>query len=133
MFCEWSAKTIAFDPAEMTPNGSPIFPQYTFLSWSTTARAQWVNQASPPSHLPIPGFLDAFQGLTLTYQTFPPVVPGAVPGVVDRVLRRRLYVDPAFPYVAMTQYGIFLGTTFGNSTSAQTYAYQSSRAFGFLR
>jgi hypothetical protein len=133
MFCEWSAKAIAFDPAEMTPNGSPIFPQYTFLSWNTTARAQWVNQSGQPSHLPIAGFLDAFQGLTLTYQTFPPSVPAQSPVWSIESSAGGFHVDPTFPDVAMTQYGIFFGTTFGNSTSAKAYAYQSSRAFGFLR
>lgn len=133
MFCEWAAKVIAFDPAEMEPAVSPIPPAYTFLAWNVGTRVYWANHSQIPSHRPIPGFLDAFEGLTLTYQNFP-----YVPGVQNRIWlvessADSFRVDPSSNDTAVTDYGIFLGTQFGNTTSTAPYAYQESRAFGFLK
>jgi hypothetical protein len=133
MYCEWSAQVIAFDPAEMEQNGSSIFPQYTFVSWGTTARHAWTEHAPSPSHSRLAGFLDAFEGLTLTYQTFPygPLVQRPVWLIESSA--ENFQLDPGAPDTALTDYGIFLGTQFGNSTTAQQYGFQESRAFGFLR
>jgi hypothetical protein len=133
MFCEWDAKVIAFDPAEMTQNGSPLFPQYTFLNWNTTQYAGWSNRASQPARQRIPGFLDAFEGLSLTYQIFPPSMPAQNAVWSIEASAQRFRVDPVLTDTAITDYGVFLGTTFGNWSSATAFGYQSSRAFGFLR
>lgn len=133
MFCEWAAKVIAFDAAEMEPAASPIPPAYTFLAWNVATRAFWANHTTISSHTPIAGFLDAFEGLTLTYQNFP-----YVPGVQHPIWQiessaDNFRIDPTASDTAVTDYGIFLGTRFGNTTTAAPYAYQESRAFGFLR
>jgi len=133
MFCEWAAKVIAFDPAEMEPAVSPIPPAYTFLGWNVGTRLFWANHSSIPSHKPIAGFLDGFEGLTLTYQNFP-----YVPGIQNSVWliessADNFRIDPSANDTAVTDYGIFLGTRFGNTTVASRYAYQESRAFGFLK
>lgn len=133
MFCEWAAKVIAFDPAEMEPAASPIPPAYTFLAWNVGTRVSWANHSPIPSHTPIAGFLDAFEGLTLTYQYFP-----YVPGVRNRIWliessADNFRIDPSANDTAVTDYGIFLGTQFGKTTSTAPYAYQESRAFGFLK
>jgi hypothetical protein len=133
MFCEWAAKVIAFDPAEMEQNGSPIFPQYTFMSWGSAIRHFWTESSPSPSHKPIAGFLNAFEGLTLTYQTFP-----YKPGLHSLIWliessAGNFRISGSASDTALTEYGIFLGTEFGNYTTAQKYGYQESRTFGFLR
>lgn len=133
MFCEWGAKVIAFDPAEMEQNGSSIFPQYAFMSWGSNVRHLWTEQSSSPSRRPIAGFFDAFEGLTLTYQTFP-----YTPGIQNPIWliessAGNFSVSGVAPDTALTEYGIFLGTKFGNYTTTRQYGHQESRAFGFLR
>lgn len=128
MFCEWGAKVIAFDPAEMEPHGSPIFPQYTFVGMNTPNRHAWVNHSPSPSHTPIAGFLDAFEGLSLWY--------GA--GIQNPIWlvdssAGNFAISVTAPDTALTEYGIFLGTAFGNQVSAAHYSFQGSRAFGFLK
>ena len=133
MWCEWGAKVVAFDPAEMEQNGSSIFPQYTFLGWNTPSSHAWTEHATSPSHARLAGFLDAFEGLTLTYQTFPPVPGTQNPVWLVESMASNFRIDPNAADTALTDYGIFLGTKFGNYTTAQNYAYQLSRAVGFLR
>lgn len=134
MWCEWGAKIIAFDPAELEPAVIPLPYQYTFLSWNTGSRRFWSNHTTSPSRQPIAGFLDAFEGLTLTYQTY----PQGGPSIQNRIwmiesTADNFRIDPAFPDTAVTNYGIFLGSMFGNTTATAPYAYQESRAFGFLK
>ena len=133
MFCEWGAKVIAFDPAEMEQNGSSIFPQYTFASWGTNVRHYWTNHSASPSRTRIAGFLDAFEGLTLTYQTFPYMPNVQYPVWLIESSAGNFQVSGNAPDTALTDYGIFLGSNFGNYTTAQKFAFQESRAFGFLR
>jgi len=133
MWCEWSAKVVAFDPAEMEQNGSSLFPQYTFVGWNTPSRHAWTEHATSPSHSRLTGFLDAFEGLTLTYQTFPSVPGTQNPVWLIESMASNFRIDPNAADTALTDYGIFLGTKFGNSATAQNYAYQLSRAVGFLR
>jgi len=133
MWCEWSAKVVAFDPAEMEQNGSSVFPQYTFLAWNTPSLQAWTEHATSPSHARIRGFLDAFEGLTLTYQTFPSVPGAQNPVWLIESTASNFRIDPNAADTALTDYGIFLGTKFGNALTAQNYAYQFSRAVGFLR
>ncbi len=133
MYCEWTAAVIAFDPAEMQQNGSGLFPQYTFLSLGTTTHPQWANHSTSPTHAPIKGFLDGFEGLILSYQTFPYHPPTNFPIWQIDSSATKFAIDPTAADTAVTNYGVFLGTRFGNSTLAQEYLYQESRAFGFLR
>ena len=133
MWCEWGAKVVAFDPSEMAQNGSTIFPQYTFIGLNTPSRHAWTEHALNPARTPIMGFLDAFEGLTLTYQTFPNVPGTQYPIWLIESTATNFRIDPSASDTALTDYAIFLGTKFGNYTTAEKYAYQESRAFGFLR
>jgi hypothetical protein len=133
MFCEWSAELIAFDPSEMEQNGSSLFPQYTFFSTGLTTHPVWINQSSSPSHAPIKGFLDAFEGLILSYQTFPYHAGTNYPIWQVDASATSFGVSPTAADTALTTYGVFLGVRFGNSTNTAKYLYQESRAFGLLR
>jgi hypothetical protein len=128
MFCEWGAKVIAFDPSEMEQNGSTIFPQYTFLGLNTPNRHAWINQSASPSQAKLSGFLDAFEGLSLWYATG---MQNAVWRIESSAKNHALTLSA--PGIALTEYGMFLGTAFGNSVGAASYSYQESRAFGFLK
>jgi hypothetical protein len=132
MWCEWSAKVVAFDPTEMEQNGSSLFPQYTFLGWNTPSRQAWTEHATSPSRTRLTGFLDAFEGLTLTYQTFPQVPGTQNPVWLIESMASNFRLDPNVPDTALTDYGIFLGTRFGNYATAQNYGFQLSRAIGLL-
>ena len=125
MYCEWGAKVLAFDSSEMAQNGSLLFPQYTVIGFNTPSRHSWIEHAPNPSGNPLPGFFDALEGLSLVYAgtSQHPVwwIEGSATGF------------SVAGSTALTRYGIFLGTQFGNSTTAAPYGYQMSRAFGFLR
>jgi hypothetical protein len=132
MFCEWTAHLIAFDPAEMEQNGSSLFPSYTFLNAGTTGHPVFVNQSPSPAHTPLKGFLDAFEGLILSYQTFPYGSPhDSAIWMLDSSATDFL-VSAAAPSNADTTYGVFLGVRFSNSMTSSKYLYQESRAFGFI-
>ena len=128
MFCEWDASVIAFDPLEMDRNDSAIFPQYTMLNWNVLQYQQLNGQANPFSGGIISGFLDAFEGLTLSYD---PGQQNAVWLVDASSANFQTIGSP--PNAARSEYGIFLGTTFGDRVNAQPYAFQASRAIGLLR
>jgi hypothetical protein len=134
MFCEWGAKVIAFDPTEMEKNGSTIFPQYTFLSMGTNLRQAWTENSASPSRSRLAGFFDAFEGLGLTYYR-----PFASTSLIQNPVwllessAANFRISPSAPDTAQTDYGIFLGTDFGDYSKAQRYGYQESRAFGLLR
>lgn len=128
MYCEWDAAIIAFDPAEMAQNTSTIFPQYTFLATSTTTADRWTNHSQPAAGTAFTGFLDAFEGVTFFYPTGK---ENAI-WMVD-AFASNFQLSGTPPNEALTDYGIFLGTTFGDTANAQAYTYQESRAFGFLR
>lgn len=125
MYCEWGAKVIAFDPSEMAQNGSPIFPQYTFIGVHTPSRQAWIEHAPDPAGNPLPGFFDALEGLSLGYTGARQHPVWWVEGSATKFA--------VSGSTALTRYGIFLGTQFGNSTTAAPYVYQMSRAFGFLQ
>ena len=127
MFCEWDASVIAFDPAEVEKNNSPIFPQYTFVANVSVAQ-RWTEHAQPGSGLPASGFLNAFEGLTLKYG---PGQSHTVWLVESSASSFRMSGSPSND--ALTDYGVFLGTAFGDRVQTQSYGFQESRAFGFLR
>jgi len=128
MSCEWGAAIIAFDPAEMAQNTSTIFPQYSFLGSNITGARRWTNHSQPAAGTAFTGYLDAFEGLTFFYPTGQENALWMVEAAASNF---QLSGTP--PTEALTDYGIFLGTTFGDTMNAQTYTYQESRAFGFLR
>jgi hypothetical protein len=137
MFAEWGAAVIAFDPSEMGRHGGPLPYQYTSGGTKTSKRIVWTNQHSNPSGSPIAGFLDAFEGLSLFDPSAigPPLYP---PPLVDKRIwllestAEGFAIPPFMPQVALTNYGIFLGTEFGNTSTATPFGYQASRALGFL-
>jgi hypothetical protein len=135
MFAEWGAAVIAFDPAEMGQHGASLFPQYTFFGRSTPDRQGWTEHHTNPSGSPISGFLDAFEGLSLFD---PSALRPQPPPWVDKPIwliessAEGFANYPFAPYVALTTYGIFLGTQFGNTSTAAPFAFQESRALGFL-
>lgn len=132
MFCEWVAKVIAFDAAEMEQDGH--FPHNTLFSSGTNVRHFWTNNLSNPLHKPITGFFDAFEGLTLTYQSFGSSTPGAHNLVwAIEASAENFRINPVAPDTALTDYGIGLGVQFGKYTPTEPYGYQLSRAFGFLQ
>jgi hypothetical protein len=128
MFCEWGAKVVAFDPGEMEQNASTIFPQYTFASSQTTNRALWTENHSPRSGTSFTGFLDAFEGLAFIFKAG---TQNAVWWI--EASATSFGISTGTPRIGLTSHGIFLGTGLGNSTTAQPYAFQESRALGFLR
>lgn len=132
MFCEWGAKVIAFDTAEMDQDG--YFPHNMFFASGTNVRHFWTNHVINPSRKPIAGFLDAFEGLTLTYQSFGFSTPGGENLIwAIEASAENFRIDPSAPDTALTDYGIGLGVQFGKYTPTAPYGYQESRAFGFLR
>lgn len=127
MFCEWDASIIAFDPTEMERNNSTIFPQYTFFGRNISARQSFTNGDQAPSGAAITGFLNAFEGLTLFYDVGQ---EHAIWMIESSASNFQMAGVP--PNTALTEYGIFLGTIFGDTTNAAQYVYQESRALGLL-
>jgi hypothetical protein len=128
MFCEWASAVIAFDPAEMEQNTSTIFPQYTFIGSHVTSAQRWANNSQTRSMGPISGFLDAFEGVIYLYD------PGQqYPIWMVESSARNFRMSGTPPNTAITDYGIFLGTTFGDRNNARPYTFQESRAMGLLR
>jgi hypothetical protein len=125
MFLEWDAAVIAFRPSEMAQNTSPIFPQYTMLAHHVTTR-QFLGSGGTAPVPAIRGVLDAFEGLTLFYDN--PAIEHDIWLVEASASAPRLTA----PNAAAVDLGLFLGTTFGDRTNAPDYAYQESRALGFL-
>lgn len=126
MFSEWDASIIAFDPAEMERNNSPMFPQFSFLGHGVSVRQDITNHVQTPTATPITGFLDAFEGLSLFYAA------GQEHDIwMIESSALNFSINP--PNTAITKYGIFLGTRFGDTQNAQTYSFQESRAVGLLR
>jgi hypothetical protein len=124
MFLEWAASVIAFTPAEMAQNTSPIFPQYTTAATVSTRQA-WTNNDTAP--MPIVGALNAFEGMTYLY--------GAGQENELWMLEaslRNVRIQPGSINNAQSDWAIFLGTTFGDRLNALQYSYQESRALGFL-
>lgn len=126
MFAEWDASIIAFDPVEMDRNNSTIFPQSTFLGRNVSIRQDLANQAQTPTGATITGFLDAFEGISLFYTAGLEYDIWMIESSASN-----FSINP--PNTAITKYGIFLGTRFGDTQNAQTYSYQESRALGLLR
>jgi hypothetical protein len=128
MFCEWDASVIAFDPAEMDRNNSNLFPQYTMVGTNVSVASQLNGQAQPFSGGSISGYFDAFEGLSLFYnqgqQNAIWLVDSSASG---------FQTTGSPPTAGRAQYGVFLGTNFGDKVNAQPYAFQLSRAVGLLR
>ena len=128
MFCEWSASIIAFDPAEMDRNDSSIFPQYTVLGNSVLVAQQHNAKPKPFSGGTISGYFDALEGMSLFYG------PGQENPIWMVDASASGFQTSGSPATAgEVQYGIFMGTTFGDKVNAQPYDFQVSRAVGLLK
>jgi hypothetical protein len=127
MFCEWSASIIAFDPVEMVSAASPPLQQLTFLNQSSIAERVHNGYQVPGGGL-TQGLFDALGGVSLYYkgtQDHPIwIVEASASGF-------QIGVVPSNSGAA--EYGLFLGTTFGDRVNTTAYDYQMSRAVGFLR
>jgi hypothetical protein len=136
MFAEIGAALIAFDPTEMGQHGAPVFPQYASHG-STPNRQYWTDNHMNPSGLSITGFLDAFQALSLLDPSAIPILPPP-PTLVDKPIwliecsAERFARHPFWTSVGRTDYGVFLGTQFSNTSTAAPFEFHSERAFGFL-
>jgi hypothetical protein len=128
MFCEWQGVVIAFDPTEMTRPVSSLPFQYTFLSLvDLSQRVSFFGGAAPPP-TPTTGFLDAFQGCTLLYSQ---AING--PETPIWMIEASAQAPILTPNGAMTAYGVFLGSQFGDAVNAvPNFGFQISRAVGFL-
>jgi hypothetical protein len=128
MFCEWQGMVIAFDPAEMTPVTTNLPYQYTFLGQHQATRQVMPSGAVAPAGVPSVGFLDAHQGCFLFHSQ-------AINGPESPVwmLEASASAPIMGPNSALTTYGVFLGSRFGDSVNAvPDYGFQISRAVGFL-
>jgi hypothetical protein len=127
MFCEWSASIIAFDPAEMVAvSGSPL-PETMFLgqahaTFRTTDTYHLVGGGSTR------GIFNALEGVSLFYT-------GTQDEPVWRVEASAsgFQISGSPPDSGSTEYGLFLGTTFGDTANTTLFNYQMWRAVGFLR
>jgi hypothetical protein len=128
MFCEWDASIIAFDPAEMDRNDSNIFPQYTMLARNVSSAKTFFGQARPFSGGTIAGFLDALEGVSLFYGQGQEHTIWRVDSSASG-----FQMNGVPPNVAITEYAMFLGVTFGDVVNTQPYSFQLSRAVGLLR
>jgi hypothetical protein len=129
MFCEWQGAVIAFDPTEMSRALTSLPFQYTIIGNHITTRQTYANQAPAPPSTVVKGFLDAFQGLTLLYSQ-------SISGPETPLWMIEGSADPPImgPSGAISQYGVFLGSRFGDAVNAmpRDYGFQISRAAGFL-
>jgi hypothetical protein len=125
MYLEWAASVIAFTTSEMAQNTSPIFPQYTTGVGSVTTRQAWTNNDVAPA--PIKGALSAFEGVTYLYPTGQEHEVWIVEASLGNVR-----IQPNTTNNVRTDWGIFLGTTFGDRQNSLQYDYQESRVLGFL-
>jgi hypothetical protein len=124
MFLEWGAAAIAFLPSEMAQNASPIFPQYTTVGTVSTRQA-WIEH--DVASVPITGLFNALEGLTFFYGAGQEHELWMIEASVSNVR-----VPPGSVNMAQSDWGIFLGTTFGDRINAFQYTFQESRAVGFL-
>jgi hypothetical protein len=132
MFAEWNASTIAFDPSEMDQNDSNLFPQYTILGTTPSGRTDHSGiQAKAKSGGLIKGFLDVLDGFSLFYSQLVPGPEHSIWMIEASATNFRTSLSPQD--TAVTDYGMFLGTTFGDTGASQLYQYQMSRALGLLR
>jgi len=129
MYCEWAAKVIAFDPKEMEQMDHRYFLNTHFIL-GTNVRQFWTEHSKSPSLSPIAGFLDAFEGLTLPIRHFliRPVRQNLVWLIESSASKFNKNANA--PDTALTDYGIFIGTEFGNYAKAQSTGYQESRHSG---
>jgi hypothetical protein len=129
MFCEWQGAVIAFDPTEMTRAVTSLPFQYTILAFHVATRQTFSNQAPAPPNTVVKGFLDAFQGPTLLYSQ---AING--PETPPWMIEASATAPIMGPSGAISQYGVFLGSRFGDAVNAMPpdYGFQISRAAGFL-
>jgi hypothetical protein len=128
MFCEWQGMVIAFDPAEMTPLPTSQPYHYRFTARNQSTRQVMNTQAIAPPNVASVGFLDALRGSYLFYS---PAING--PETPVWMLETSASAPIMAPNGALTTYGVFLGSQFGNSVNAMpNYGFQISRAVGFL-
>ncbi len=125
MYLEWAASVIAFTHSEMAQNTSPIFPQYTTGIGTVTTRQAWTNNDVAPT--PIKGALSALEGMTYLYATGQEHELWIVEASLGNVR-----IQPSTTNNVQTDWGIFLGTTFGDRQNGLQYDYQESRVLGFL-
>ena len=128
MFCEWRGTVIAFDPAEMTRPVTSLPNQYTFLSQGQPQRVGFYGHAAATPSLPTTGFLDALQGCSLLYSQS---ING--PETPIWMIEASAQAPILAPNGALTEYGIFLGSIFGDAVNAApNFGFQISRTVGFL-
>jgi hypothetical protein len=124
MFCEWAAQVVAFDPREMTQGPTYLSNQYTFAG-ASVAEQRFVSETPMPPNA-VTGFLDALDGFQFSFFQ--------APGEEHPIWR--VEVSAATPILGpngvISQYGVFLGTTFGDEKKTEPYMWQLSRAAGFL-
>jgi len=127
MFCEWSASIIAFDPSEMVAASSNPLPETMFLGQSSTTDR--LNHTYPlVGGGSTQGIFNALEGVSWYYM-----------GTQDQPVWRveasasgfQISGSPANSGSA--EYGLFLGTMFGDRVTTTPYSYQMWRAVGFLR
>lgn len=127
IFLEWQAVVVAFDPSEMTQAPSSLPNQYTFLGTNLVTRQSFSNQASSPSGAPVRGFLDALDGFILLFSQS---ING--PEYPIWMIEASASAPILAPNGALTTYGAFLGTRFGDTVNTAPYFMQISRVAGFL-
>lgn len=130
MFCEWRGVVIAFDPAEISRFPTINLPyQYTILGQHQSARQVIAGSVSvPPGVPPFLGSLDVFQGFSLLFSQ-------AINGPESPIwmIECSAWVPIIGPNGVFTQYGVFFGSQFGNTTNTvPDYGFQISRTVGLL-
>jgi hypothetical protein len=127
MFCEWSASIIAFDPAEMVAASSNPLPEYMFLGQSsTTDRLTHTYQVSAGGSAR--GMFNALEGVSLFYTATQDQPVWRVEASASD-----FQISGSPPNSGSAEYGLFLGTTFGDRVNTTPYSYQMWRVVGFLR
>jgi hypothetical protein len=133
MSCDWAAMIVAFDSGELEGHvgslssryGGSLAPQYLFVDGLDPYRRVWTAASPSPLGSPITGFFDAFAGLSLA---FDPTSEFPVWSIVNAAGNVQVVTSDT----ASTDYEVFLGTGFGEPFVSEPFAFQASRAFGFL-
>ena len=114
MFFEWQAVLLAFNPNEMTRVTTTLPNQYTWIGGGVTRQAFASHAPSPPAGKPVTGFLDTDEGTVLQ---FGPAF-GGPSGPEHPIWMIESSAQPPIlgPASAITEYGTFIGTTFGDAT-----------------
>ncbi|MBO3093579.1 hypothetical protein [Cellulomonas dongxiuzhuiae] len=127
MFFEWQALVLAFDPAEMSRATTSLPYQYTWLAHNVVTRNFFAGPITAPPGAPVTGFLDAYEGSVLGFGQL-------INGPEHRVWCVEASASPPSltPTGAITSYGTFLGTTYGDTVTTEPYLLQVSRCAAWL-